>query len=179
MSESTLKPFTGKLDGNTDNKNQPTLKPFTGALDGEEKGVIGHLKDTGLSALKGAIAVPETIVGLADIPTGGQVGKFLENKDGIFGFRPKEAKQALGDLHTDQYKAQQQEFADAGKDGNWVDKVVDKTKVALTNPSLIANTVFESAPSMLAGGVLGRATGIANPVVAGTVGELLCFRVTT
>jgi len=74
-------------------------------------------------------------------------------------------------LHTDQYKAQQQEFADAGKDGNWVDKVVDKTKVALTNPSLIANTAVESVPSMLAGGVLGRASGIANPVVAGAVGE--------
>ena len=179
MSESTLKPFTGKLDDNTNSKQQPALKPFTGALDGEKKGVIGHLKDTGLSALKGAVAVPELAVGIMDVMSDGAAGKILENKDGAVGFRPKEAKQALGDLHTDQYKAQQQEFADAGKDGNWVDKVVDKTKVALTNPSLIANTVFESAPSMLAGGVLGRATGIANPVVAGTVGELLCFRVTT
>ncbi|WP_336982488.1 PLxRFG domain-containing protein [Acinetobacter modestus] len=171
MSESTLKPFTGKLDDNTDKKQQPTLKPFTGALDGEKKGVMGHLKDTGLSALKGAVAVPELAVGVMDLMSDGAVGKTLENKDGTVGFRPKEAKQALGDLHTDQYKAQQQEFADAGKDGNWVDKVVDKTKVALTNPSLIANTVVESVPSMLAGGVLGRASGIANPVVAGAVGE--------
>ncbi|WAU72378.1 PLxRFG domain-containing protein [Acinetobacter sp. TR11] len=137
----------------------------------KEKGILGHLKDTGLSALKGAIAVPELAVGVMDMMSDGAVGKTLENKDGAIGFRPKEAKQALGDLHTDQYKAQQQEFADAGKDGNWVDKVVDKTKVALTNPSLIANTVVESVPSMLAGGVLGRASGIANPVVAGAVGE--------
>jgi len=166
MSESTLKPFTGKLDGNTDKKQQPTLKPFTGALDGEKKGVMGHLKDTGLSALKGAVAVPELAVGIMDMMSDGAVGKTLENKDGAIGFRPKEAKQAIGNLHTDQYKAQQQEFADAGKDGNWVDKVVDKTKVAFV-------------PSMLAGGVLGRASGVANPVVAGAVGELLCFRVTT
>lgn len=171
MSESTLKPFTGKLDENIDTNQQPALKPFTGALDGEKKGVIGHLKDTGLSALKGAVAVPELAVGIMDVMSDGATGKTLENKDGAIGFRPKEAKQALGDLHTDQYKAQQQEFADAGKDGNWVDKVVDKTKVALTNPSLIANTVVESVPSMLAGGVLGRASGIANPVVAGAVGE--------
>lgn len=171
MSESTLKPFTGKLDENIDTNQQPALKPFTGALDGEKKGVIGHLKDTGLSALKGAVAVPELAVGIMDVMSDGATGKTLENKDGTVGFRPKEAKQALGDLHTDQYKAQQQEFADAGKDGNWVDKVVDKTKVALTNPSLIANTVVESVPSMLAGGVLGRASGIANPVVAGAVGE--------
>lgn len=135
------------------------------------KGVKGHLQDTGLSALKGAIAVPELAVGVMDMMSDGATGKTLENKDGAVGFRPKEAKQALSDLHTDQYKAQQQEFADAGKDGNWVDKVVDKTKVALTNPSLITNTVVESVPSMLAGGVLGRASGIANPVVAGAVGE--------
>lgn len=171
MSESTLKPFTGKLDENIDTNQQPALKPFTGALDGEKKGVMGHLKDTGLSALKGAVAVPELAVGIMDVMSDGAVGKTLENKDGAIGFRPKEAKQALGDLHTDQYKAQQQEFADAGKDGNWVDKVVDKTKVALTNPSLIANTVVESVPSMLAGGVLGRASGIANPVIAGAAGE--------
>ncbi|UUN95073.1 PLxRFG domain-containing protein [Acinetobacter bereziniae] len=171
MSESTLKPFTGKLDENIDTNQQPALKPFTGALDGEKKGVMGHLKDTGLSALKGAVAVPELAVGIMDVMSDGATGKTLENKDGTVGFRPKEAKQALGDLHTDQYKAQQQEFADAGKDGSWVDKVVDKTKVALTNPSLITNTVAESVPSMLAGGVLGRASGIANPVVAGAVGE--------
>ncbi len=171
MSESTLKPFTGKLDENIDTNQQPALKPFTGALDGEKKGVIGHLKDTGLSALKGAVAVPELAVGIMDVMSDGATGKILENKNGTVGFRPKEAKQALGNLHTDQYKAQQQEFSDAGKDGNWVDKVVDKTKVALTNPSLIANTVVESVPSMLAGGALGRASGIANPVVAGAVGE--------
>ncbi|UYF70477.1 PLxRFG domain-containing protein [Acinetobacter ursingii] len=171
MSESTLKPFTGKLDENIDTNQQPALKPFTGALDGEKKGVMGHLKDTGLSALKGAVAVPELAVGIMDVMSDGATGKILENKNGTVGFRPKEAKQALGDLHTDQYKAQQQEFADAGKDGNWVDKVVDKTKVSLTNPSLIANTVVESVPSMLAGGALGRASGIANPVVAGAVGE--------
>lgn len=137
----------------------------------KEKGILGHLKDTGLSALKGAVAVPELAVGIMDVMSDGATGKILENKDGAIGFRPKEAKQALSDLHTDQYKAQQQEFADAGKDGNSVDKVVDKTKVALTNPSLIANTVVESVPSMLAGGVLGRALGIANPIVAGAVGE--------
>ncbi|ELW85699.1 MULTISPECIES: PLxRFG domain-containing protein [Acinetobacter] len=137
----------------------------------KEKGILGHLKDTGLSALKGAVAVPELAVGIMDTMSDGAVGKALENKDGSFGFRPKEAKQALGDLHTDQYKTQQQEFADAGKDGNWTDKVVDKTKVALKNPSLIANTVVESVPSMLAGAIVGRASGIANPVVAGAVGE--------
>jgi len=173
MSESSLKPFNGKLDENTGSQQQASLKPFEGDIDGEKqnKGIKGHLQDAGLAALKGAIAVPEIAVGIMDTMSDGAVGKTLENKNGAIGFRPREAKQALSDLHTDQYKAQQQEFADAGKDGDWADKVVDKTKVALTNPSLIANTVVESVPSMLAGGVLGRASGIANPVVAGAVGE--------
>lgn len=135
------------------------------------KGIKGHLQDTGLSLLKGAVAVPELVVGIMDTMSDGAVGKTLENQDGVIGFRPKEAKQTLSSLHTDQYKAQQQEFSGAGKDGNWVDKVVDKTKVALSNPALITNTVVESVPSMVAGGVLGRASGIANPVVAGAVGE--------
>lgn len=165
-------PFTDPNYGK-DLTSTRSSNPFSDTNYGKEqkKGTLGHLKDTGLSALKGAVAVPELAVGIMDVMSDGAVGKTLENKDGAIGFRPKEAKQALGDLHTDQYKAQQQEFADAGKDGNWVDKVVDKTKVALTNPSLIANTVVESVPSMLAGGVLGRASGIANPVVAGAVGE--------
>ncbi|WP_052417803.1 PLxRFG domain-containing protein [Acinetobacter junii] len=161
-------PNYGK-DLNSNGNSNPFSDPDYGKE--QKKGIKGHLQDTGLSALKGAVAVPELAVGIMDVMSDGAVGKTLENKDGAIGFRPKEAKQALGDLHTDQYKAQQQEFADAGKDGNWVDKVVDKTKVALTNPSLIANTVVESVPSMLAGGALGRASGIANPVVAGAVGE--------
>ena len=44
----------------------------------QDKGFLGHARDLGLAAVKSAIAVPETMVGLADIPTGGRVGKFLE-----------------------------------------------------------------------------------------------------
>jgi hypothetical protein len=144
---------------------------FGGKTQSEGKGVLGQAKDLGLSALKGAIAVPESVVGIMDTMSDGAVGKTLENKDGAIGFRPNEAKQTLSNLHTDQYKAQQQEFSDAGKDGGMADKVIEKTKVALKNPSLIANSVVESVPSILASGAMGRATGIANPVVAGAVGE--------
>lgn len=161
-------PNYGK-DLNSNGNSNPFSDPDYGKE--QKKGVKGNLKDTGLSALKGAVAVPEMAVGIMDTMSDGAVGKTLENKDGSFGFRPKEAKQAIGNLHTEQYKAQQQEFADAGKDGKWTDKIVDKTKVALKNPSLISNTVVESVPSMLAGAIVGRASGIVNPVVAGAVGE--------
>ncbi|WP_202871397.1 PLxRFG domain-containing protein [Pseudomonas aeruginosa] len=136
---------------------------------GEEgRGVIGHARDLGLSVAKGVIGVPEAAVGLADIPTEGRVGKFLENQDGMLGFRPREAKDFLNDLHTDQYKQQQQDFQDA-------DGVVDKTLHAVQNPSMVVNTVAESLPSMLAGGAVGRgvralAPALA-PVAAGAAGE--------
>ncbi|WP_227567041.1 PLxRFG domain-containing protein [Acinetobacter bereziniae] len=173
MTESQNKnPFADPNYGKDLNSNGNS-NPFSDPDYGKEqkKGIKGLLKDTGLSALSGAVAVPEMAVGVMDTMSDGAVGKTLENKDGSFGFRPKEAKQAIGNLHTEQYKAQQQEFADAGKDGNWTDKIVDKTKVALKNPSLITNTVVESVPSMLAGAIVGRASGITNPVVAGAVGE--------
>ena len=139
----------------------------------KDKGFIGHARDLGLSALKSAIAVPETAVGLADIPTGGAVGKFLENEGGAIGFRPKQAKEFLSGFHTDQYKAQQREFQEA-------DGILDKTGVALQNPSLIANAVTESIAPMLAGGVGARGLmattrlgqmGAKGAAAAGAIGE--------
>ena len=47
------------------------------------------LGDTGVSLLKGAVAVPEAVVGAADLVTGGRAGRMAE----AAGFRPKEAKQ--------------------------------------------------------------------------------------
>ncbi|WP_286433894.1 PLxRFG domain-containing protein [Acinetobacter sp. 256-1] len=139
----------------------------------EEKGFLGQAQDAGVSLLKGVVAVPETIVGLADIPTGGQVGKFIEEKTPI---QFKQAKDALNDLHTDQYKKQQKQFSEAGQnEDSLVAKVIEKGKVALSNPSMIFNTVVESAPSMLAGGAVGRGLGMASqaikPIAAGAIGE--------
>ncbi|HCL4190154.1 TPA: PLxRFG domain-containing protein [Pseudomonas aeruginosa] len=141
---------------------------FGGETKEEGRGLIGHARDLGLSVAKGVIGVPEAAVGLADIPTEGRVGKFLENQDGMLGFRPREAKDFLSDLHTDQYKQQQQDFQDA-------DGVVDKTLHAVQNPSMVVNTVAESLPSMLAGGAVGRAVRALAPalapVAAGAAGE--------
>lgn len=141
---------------------------FGGETKPEPKGFLGHTRDLGLSAVKSAIAVPETLVGLADIPTGGRVGKFLENEGGAVGFRPKQTKEFVSEFHTDQYKDQQRQFQEA-------DGILDKTSVAIQNPSLIANTVVESAAPMLAGGVTGRAVRAVAPKVgaaaAGAIGE--------
>ena len=113
------------------------------------RGFGGWARDGAAWLTKGAISVPEAVVGLADIPTGGRVGKFLENEDGAIGFRPKQAKEMVNDWHSDAYKANQAKFSAA-------DGIVDKAKVAIENPSLILGGVVESLPSMAAGGVAAR-----------------------
>jgi hypothetical protein len=130
--------------------------------------VLRKAGDLGLSVAKGVIGVPEAAVGLADIATGGAAGKFLENEGGAFGFRPKQAKEYLSSLQSDDLQGKQREFQQA-------DGVIDKTKAALSNPSLITNAVAESVPLMGAGAVPARAALAVAPKVgalaAGAIGE--------
>lgn len=146
--------FDDLLPEDKNNKPEGVSSGVFDDLKPEGKGFTGHAKDLSLSIAKGVIGVPEALVGLADIPTGGRVGKFLENEDGLVGFRPKQAKEYLSEFQTEQFKDQQRQFSEA-------DGVLDKTKHALRNPSLIANTVAESGPSMLAGGAIGKGVGAA------------------
>ncbi|WIF21962.1 methyltransferase [Shewanella phage vB_SbaS_Y11] len=134
----------------------------------KDKGFGGHALDAGLSLLSGAVSVPEAVVGLADIPTGGRVGKFLENEGGALGFRPKEAKEAIAGAKTERSRQQLQDFQEAEGFGA-------KFGQALENKSLITNTILESLPAMGAGGVVGRGLGAVAPriggVAAGALGE--------
>ena len=57
--------------------------------------------DPAISLLKGAIAVPEAAVGIADITSMGYAGKAAE----AIGFRPKEAKAILDEYLTPEQKA--------------------------------------------------------------------------
>lgn len=120
--------------------------------------------DTGVSLLKGAIAVPEAAVGLADVVTGGRAGKMAESA----GFRPAEARQMLDEWYSPEQRAAFEEVRNA-------DGIMAKTGAALRNPSVIAQSVAESLPSMGAGGVAARGLMAAvprvAPVVAGAVGE--------
>ena len=64
------------------------------------RGWGGVAKDIGITALKSAISVPESAIGLADIVTGGHAGKVAEE----IGFRPKEAKDILSQGYSDEQK---------------------------------------------------------------------------
>lgn len=145
-------------------------KPFDSGL---PRSLGDYAKDAAAWAVKGAIGVPEAIVGLADIPTGGAVGKALENEGGSFGMRFKEAKEIANDWHSDATKQAQQKYREAEGIGG-------KFKAAKDNPSNIVGAVVESLPAMGAGGVAARGLlgatrlgqmGAKGAALAGAAGE--------
>jgi N12 class adenine-specific DNA methylase len=166
-----LKPFNGTLDA------APSLIPFTGKLDGEvETPTPSRLRrvvaDPALSLLKGAIAVPEAVVGIADIATGGYAGKLAEKA----GFKPKEAKSIIDTLYTPEQQQLNREVANT-------EGFFPTIAAAVQRPSTIAHSVLESAPGMIGAGGVARgimkvapkaalaAAGEFAPIVAGAAGE--------
>lgn len=116
------------------------------------------LGDTGIALTKGAIGVPESLVGIADLVTGGEVGRMAEQA----GFRPKEARAIL-----DQYLSPEQQAANAAV--QQADGFTGKLGAAVTNPSVIWQGAVESAPSMLAGGAVARGAMAVAPRIPGVV----------
>ncbi|NVM91063.1 N12 class adenine-specific DNA methylase [Variovorax sp. SG517] len=161
MAGETLKPFDGQLDTPPHN-----LTPFSGELDAPDakRTVLGTAKDVGVTALKGAVGLPQSVVGLAGIVTGGRAGKALEQA-GV-GF--EETQKFLDDQYSDAQKA-------ANRKVQAADGFVDTAKTMLENPSTIATSVGESIPQMLGGagvarGLLKLAPKVA-PAIAGAIGE--------
>ena len=114
-----------------------------------------YVRDAAAWAAKGAVAVPEAVVGLADIATGGRAGKLLENEGGAVGFRPKQAREAINEWHSDATKEAQRKFQEAEGLGG-------KFQAAIENPSNIIGAVVESLPAMGVGGVVARGLGAAT-----------------
>lgn len=130
------------------------------------------LGDTGLALVKGTMAVPQAAVGLADLATGGRVGRALEEGVDVggvrLGFRPKEAGAALDEMMTPEAQAAQRRVQEA-------QGFLETTLAAIQNPSVIVNSAAESLPLMGGGGVIGRALMKMAPAIgsvgAGAAGE--------
>lgn len=134
----------------------------------QPSGMMRRAGDVGLSLLKGAIGVPESIVGMADVFSGGRAGKVLENEGGAVGFRPKEAKAVIDSWMSPEAQAAQRELQQAQGVGESIGAVV-------RNPSLVVNAAAESLPVMGLGGVVGRGALAVAPrmsgAAAGAIGE--------
>jgi hypothetical protein len=139
----------------------PSITPVRGV---EDRTVLGTAKDIGISALKGAIALPQAAVGLLDIPTGGHAGKLFEKA----GFRPEVAQRILSTFLSPAQQAASKEVAEA-------EGFLPTVEAAIKNPSVIAQAVIESAPSMLGGAGIARGIIKVAPklgaLVAAAIGE--------
>ena len=137
---------------------KPTANPFdrfdpsSAKLEEAPKRTIGGtIGDIGVTALKGAVGLPQAAAGLASIATGGLAGKGLES----IGVRFDDAQKFL----DTQYSGAQQEAQKRVQDA---DGFVGTAKAMLQNPSTIATAAGESIPSMFAGGALARGLGLVN-----------------
>ena len=120
-----------------------------------ERTVGGTAVDAGVTLLKMTIGLPETAVGLLDIPTQGRVGSFLEDA----GFNPRLAKQVL-----DLYLSEAQQAAN--KRVQEAKGFVPTVQAAVQNPSVIATSIGESLPQMIGGAGLARGIVKAAPAIA-------------
>lgn len=145
-------------------QNRQLPEPAPVAPTPEKAGALRRLGDLGISAVQGAIGLPESIVGLADIPTGGRVGKALEG----IGYKPAEAKQILQGFKSPEQQAAEQAVQEA-------EGFIPTAKAAIQNPSALASTIIQSAPSMLGGAGIARgaigAIPKLSPVIAAGIGE--------
>ena len=146
---------------------QPPTVGFRAAPIESQRTVLGTAQDVGIDLLKGFVSVPEAAVGVADIFTGGRVGKGLER----VGFRPAEAKEIL----SEQLSPARQE---AGRKFSEAEGFVAKAVTAIANPSVIASAVLESLPLMGAGGAVARGLPLLGPgaralsgITRGAIGE--------
>jgi hypothetical protein len=109
---------------------------------------------------KGVIGAEQGLVGLADIPTGGRFGKYLEEQ----GFDFEKNQKLLEEQYSPQQKAENKALAEAHG-------VMGTIGAALSNPTAVGAMLGESVPSIFAGGILGKVAKIAKGVsVAGAAG---------
>ncbi len=134
------------------------------AAERPERTVLGTLGDIGVTALKGAVGLPQAFMGIADLVSGGQAGKDFEDA----GLRFKDAQKILDGAYSPAQQAANREVQAA-------EGFVGTAKAAVENPSVIATTVGESLPQMLGGAAIARG-GLAlsskvAPWAAGAIGE--------
>ncbi len=120
-----------------------------------DRTALGTAGDIGVTALKGAVGLPQAFVGLADIVSGGYAGKGLE----AVGLRFEDAQKILDRL----YSPAQQQSNEAVKEA---EGFIGTLGAMLSNPSTIATTVGESAPQMLGGAAIGKTLIAAAPKLA-------------
>lgn len=125
-----------------------------------------YASDVGTSVEKGILGAGQAVVGLGDLagmPFGVSPGKYLEEH----GYDMAHNQDILSEQYSPQQKEANKRLAEAHG-------ISENIKAAWENPSAVGEMLMGSAPAMIAGGMVGRASkvlGIANPYVAAGLGE--------
>jgi hypothetical protein len=113
-----------------------------------------------VSVAKGVTNVGQSVVGAADLVTGGHAGKALQD---YAGYDPTRTNQFLDDLYTeDQQKA--------NKEVQSAEGFAPTIGAAIANPSTIPHSVIESLPLMLGGQAIGSKLITSAPKLVGGIG---------
>jgi hypothetical protein len=105
--------------------------------------------DIGGSVGRGAYNLFDSLAGLGDIATGGEVTPWLARH----GLNSKAARQVLDDEMSPQAKAQRDEVVNAQGFGSTI-------AALLQNPAYAAGQVVESVPTMVVGGAAGKGAAL-------------------
>lgn len=161
-----------------------------------------YAQDAALSLGKGIVAVPQALAGLVDLADVGlqkgqqlsqsalaavglepevnwevQGGRFTKALEDL-GINFKETQQIATEHMSDPGLRQLQELAalpgmsTQKSVGENLSSLGQTAQYALENPSLIANTIIESAPSIVAGGAIGRGASLLGSRAAGAAGAI-------
>ena len=145
--------------------------PLTpGVTPATEKPPTSRASDMAYDAARGivkgtAIGLPESAIGLASIVSGGRAGQLAD----ALGFAPDKLREKFDKVYPASERLQK-----ASEMFQREPSIVKKAIAALTSPELIASTLFESAPSMIAGGLAGRALSTItrmSPLIGSAIGE--------
>lgn len=133
----------------------PQTSTFGDAIDGSASADLPDrtagqwVTDIGGNVGRGAYNLFDSLAGLGDIATGGEVTPWLARH----GLDSKAARQVLDDEMSPQAKAQREEVVNAQGFGSTI-------AALLQNPAYAAGQVVESVPTMVVGGVAGKGAAL-------------------
>ena len=121
--------------------------------------------DLAVGLAKGVAQLPSAVVGMGDVVAGGlgfnrPFDKATDTIGNATGFKPKQWAKDLDSSYSTETQNQAANVNTAWDDKNT--SGLDVAKAYLANPRAIGKTIVESSPSMIAGGVLGKAVGAAG-----------------
>jgi hypothetical protein len=156
------------------------FRPLTEEEKKPKRTLAGTVKDVAVSLGKGAVDVSQIAVGAADEVTGGHVGKFLENKGGLVGYRPQEMHKILDNQFSDAQKYENAQYetdkkTNQGENPNVFQQGLGTVQALIQHPSVAVGSAIESLPSMGAGRAVATGLKTAMPklsgIAAGALGE--------